>query len=125
MKKSHALYGGAIKAHKVGSFLMGGEHFHLIRPGYCIQGKRRLGWSQVVHDDVPVFEVKLGQDARAAMTEFEAQFARHIGDNPELLAKALDACKKERRRKFRDGTSGEAPAPGLPEGRGEGRRYTA
>lgn len=125
-REVHPIYGGAIRANKIGSFVKGGETFHIIRPGYCIQGKRRLTWTQIVHEDVPVFEVKVRADLSVVMDKFDAMWARHIGDDKALLAKALDATKSEHRRKFRDGRTGESPAPSLTrDGRGEGKRYPA
>jgi hypothetical protein len=105
------LYEGAIRAHEVGAFVMGGETFHIIRPGYCSQGRRRTTWTQIVHDDVPVFAVKVRTDLAAVIARFEAQWERHIRNDPAILAKALALCKGERRRKFRDGVTGESPAP--------------
>lgn len=120
------LHQGAIRANRIGSFVMGGESFHIIRPGYCTQGKRRLKWTQFVHDDVPIFEVKLQVDLDRAIAQFESQWKRTVGDDRELLARALENCKRERRRKFRDGVSGVAPAPSAStHDRSEGRRYTA
>jgi hypothetical protein len=121
------LHGGAIRANLIGSFVMGGENFHVIRPGYCSQGKRRLTWTQIVHEDVPIFEVKFGSGELVHVFDrFETMWKRTIGDDRDLLARALTACKAARRRKFKDGVSGEAPAPSAAlDKRGEGRRYTA
>jgi len=118
------IYDGAIQARKIGAFVMGGEAFQVIRPGYCAQGKRRTTWTQVVHEDVPVFEVKLDVDLRSALAQFETHWKRTIGSDKVLLGKALAACKAERRRKFRDGVSGETVAPSITrDGQGVGRRY--
>lgn len=125
-REIHLLYDGAIRANKLGTFVKGGETFHIIRPGYCCQGKRRLDWTQVVHEDIPVFEVKTRVEMSEALDRFDAMWAKHIGTNTELLAKALKATKAEHRRKFRDGKSGESPAPSLTkDGRGVGKRYVA
>ena len=48
------IYGGALKANKIGSFVLGGETFHIIRPGYDSQGRRRTTWTQFVHEDIPI-----------------------------------------------------------------------
>jgi hypothetical protein len=121
---THLLYDGAIKANKIGAFVAGGEQFHVIRPGYDIQGKRRTTWTQVVHEDIPIFQVKLSTELRNVMEQFDAQWARTIGDDPLLLQKALTACKNEHRRKFKDGVSGEAPAATISrDGRNTGLRY--
>lgn len=120
------IHGGAIRANRIGSFVMGGETFHVIRPGYCTQGKRRENWTQVVHEDIPIFEAKLKVELTHVFDQFESKWKRTIGDDRDLLLRALAACKKERRRKFKDGVSGEAPAQSITrDGRGEGRRYTA
>lgn len=120
------LHGGAIRANKLGTFVMGGETFHVIRPGYCTQGKRRATWTQIVHEDVPIFEVKLAVELPRVYEQFESQWARTIGKDRDLLARALTACKNERRRKFKDGVSGEAPAPGVTaDGRGPGKTYVS
>lgn len=105
------IYGGAIQANKIGSFIMGGETFHIIRPGYCSQGKRRLTWTQFVHDGVPIYETKVRVELDKVIQQFESMWRRHIGDDLDLLARALANTKKEHLRKFRDGVSGEAPAP--------------
>jgi hypothetical protein len=120
------IHAGAIRANRLGSFVMGGETFHVIRPGYCTQGKRRDTWTQVVHEDVPVFEVKVKVELHYVFEQFETMWRRTIAEDRDLLARALAACKKERRRKFKDGTSGEAPAPGITsDKRGDGRRYVS
>lgn len=117
------IYGDAIRANKIGSFVMGGETFHIIRPGYCIQGKRRQAWTQFVHDGIPVYETKVKSDMAQSIAQFERLWAKHIGADRDLLSKALSRCKDERRRKFRDGESGETPAPAMRDGRSEGKRY--
>lgn len=123
-KKTIPIYGGEIKAHTLGSFVMGGEVFHVIRPGYCIQGKRRTAWTQIVHEDIPIYGVRNYTELSAAIAQFEGQWKKYIGDDKVLLGKALASCKKEHRRKFRDGESGEAPAPTVTrDGRGQGKRY--
>lgn len=120
------LYGGAIRANKLGTFVKNGETFHVIRPGYCSQGKRRLSWTQVVHEDIPVFTIKVRAEMPAVLERFDSLWAKHIGEDKTLTKKALTATKNEHRRKFRDGKSGEAPAPSLnKDGRGEGKRYPA
>lgn len=124
MREVVPIYDGAIRANKIGSIVKGGETFQIIRPGYCVQGKRRMTWTQVVHEGVPIYEAKVWSDLNTFLDQFDSLWAKHIGSDPELLKKALHRCKEEHRRKFRDGTSGEAPAPSLTrDGRGEGRRY--
>ena len=120
------LYGGALQAHKIGSFLKKGHGFSVIRPGYCIQGKRRIGWTQVVHEDVPIFTVKAKVNLQDAMAKFDELWDAHIEDDIELFLRALEACKAEHRAKFRDGRSGVPAAPSLvKDGFGEGHRYPA
>lgn len=118
------LWGGAIKANKVTAFVRCGQTFHVISPGYDIQGRRRTAWTQIVHDDIPIYTVKKASTARQASDRFDAMFDRHIGADASLLAKALELCKAESRRKFRDGVSGEAPAPAVTQdARGPGIEY--
>lgn len=125
MTKTLPLYGGALKANVLGSFVRGGETFHVIRPGYCIQGKRRTNWTQIVHEDIPVFESKMGMDLQGVTAKFRELWTNNIGDDPELLKRALAATKQERRRKFRDGRSGEAIAPATTRSkRDKGVKYT-
>jgi hypothetical protein len=120
------LYGGVIQGHKVGSFLKGGEAFQVVSPGYCIQGKRRGTWTQVVHEDIPVFTVKMDVPLTKVMEQFDRRWDSVIGKDRELMQRALAACKAEHRRKFRDGASGEEPAPTISrDGRATGPRYTA
>lgn len=118
------LFGGAIRANKVGAFVMGGETFHVIRPGYDTQARRRTTWTQVVHEDVPIYAVKVRTDLAAVIAQFEAQWRRHIDDDAVILSKALALCKGERRRKFKDGVTGESPAPAAKlDSSGQGVRY--
>lgn len=121
MKKGLPIYDGAITAHSVGAFVKCGEAFQVIRPGYDCQGERRVSWTQVVHEGIPIFETKVKCELSVAMVEFDRQWAIHIGDNRELMKLALDACKKEHRRKFKDGVSGVEPAPTMTQdGRANG-----
>lgn len=125
-RQVHLLYNGQIKANKIGSFVLAGETFHIIRPGYDVQGKRRTTWTQVVHDDVPVFQIKVTTSLEQVIATFEDLFRRKVGDDPTVLARALDASKAEHRKKFMDGKTGEAPAPTKTlDGKHEGRRYPA
>ncbi len=121
---NHALFDGAIQANKIGSFVKGGETFHVIRPGYCSQAKRRLKWTQIVHEDVPIFEAKVDVDFKHILAQFDSLWDRTIGEDRDLFQKALANCKRERRRKFKDGKTGETVAPSVTrDGRGAGRRY--
>jgi hypothetical protein len=120
------LFGGAIRANQIGAFLMGGEEFLVIRPGYCTQGQRRETWTQVVHEDVPIFAVKTGASLEAVIEQFETLWARYIGGDDRILQKALTLCKASRRRKFLDGVSAQAPAPTtLMDGRPDGISHVA
>lgn len=125
MRRSvHPLWGGAIKANKVSAFVRCGQTFHVIRPGYDIQGRRRPTWTQVVHGDVPVYTVKTSVTVRQVTDRFDALFDRHIGADETLLAKALELCKGESHRKFQDGVTGESPAPAVThDKRGRGFKY--
>lgn len=124
--KSIPLYDGAIKAHKVGGFIMGGEMFHIIRPGYDVQGQRRIKWTQFVHEDVPIFQVKTDMRLEDAIAHFTAQFDKTFsGDALAKLPRALKNSKAEHRRKFRDGVTGVEPAATTTlDGPAEGVVYT-
>lgn len=120
------LYDGALQANRVGSFVKGRRTFDVIRPGYDAQGRQRLTWTQVVHQGVPVFEVKVRGPLNAALDRFDALWTRAFGgrDDAPLVAQALAATMKERRTKFRDGKTGETPAPSISrDGRGTGPAY--
>jgi len=119
------IYDGAIRANKIGTFVKGGETFHVIRPGFCSQGKRRIAWTQIIHGDIPVFEVKIHAELQEVLEKFDTLWAKHIGRDKELMMKALEATKAEHRRKFRDGRTGQSIAPSVSrDGRDEGKRYT-
>jgi len=120
-----ALYGGAIKAHCIGSFMKGPHAIDIIRPGYDSQGRRRNGWTQFVHKGVPIFEVKMQKTLAVAQERFDTLWEKYIGaPNSELAFKALAAVHKERIEKFQDGKTGESAAPALTrDGRGDGKQY--
>lgn len=125
-RQPHALYAGAIKANKVGAFVMGGETFHIIRPGYDSQGRRQPRWTQFVHEDIPIYQVKMDVDLDTAMDRFEAAFKTTIGDDRSLLAKALAGAKASHRARFMDSETGLEPAPTTSQdGPGQGRRSIA
>jgi hypothetical protein len=120
------IYDGAIKANRIGAFVLGGETFYVTRPGYCSQGKRRSEWTQIVHEGIPIYEVKLSVDMAQVISNFETSWKRWIGDDRALLGKALTACKKERRKKFRDEKTGVEPAPTFSrDSTAQGLRYPA
>lgn len=120
------LYDGALQANQVGRFARGGATFDIIRPGYDAQGRRRTTWTQFVFEGVPVFEVKRKVNLDVAMEIFDELWAEHIKDEHDLLLQALNSTRKDRLSKFRDGRTGESPAPALTvDGREEGKRYTA
>lgn len=126
------LYDGAIRANSIGCFIRAGVSFEIVRPGYDAQGRRRISWTQFVWEGVPVFEVKKRAELSDAMDHFDAMWDEHIydkkagKDDADLLMRALNATKNERMSKFRDGRTGESPAPALSvDGRGEGKRYPA
>ena len=115
-----------MKANKIGSFVMGGETFHVVRPGFDIQGRKRTAWTQVVHEDIPVYESRLDVPLDQVLKRFEEQFDALIGDDRKLLAQALKQTKAEHRKKFKDGVSGVEPAPtSSQDGRATGREYPA
>ncbi|AFU86621.1 hypothetical protein D869_gp293 [Caulobacter phage CcrRogue] len=107
------LYDGALEGNCVGRFVRAGQTFDVIRPGYDAQGVKRQTWTQIIHDGVPVFEVKVRTDLDNVIDRFDALWERHIGDDDDLLARALTSVKRERASKFRDGKAGVAPAPTL------------
>lgn len=110
-KKTLPIYDGAIIANRVGAFVKCGEGFQVIRPGFDSQGAKKSTWTQVIHDSIPIYTHKVSGELSVAMVEFDRQWAIHIGNNLELMKLALDACKKEHRRKFKDGLAGVEPAP--------------
>lgn len=125
-RQSHTLYDGAIKANKIGAFMMGGETFHIVRPGYDSQGRRQPRWTQFVHEDIPVYQVKLEVDLDTAMDRFEAHFKATIGEDRDLLARALAGSKSSHRARFKDGKTGVEMAPtATQDGINEGLRYPA
>ncbi|USN16230.1 hypothetical protein PAPPERLAPAPP_04890 [Brevundimonas phage vB_BpoS-Papperlapapp] len=125
-RQAHALYAGALKANKIGAFVMGGETFHIIKPGYDSQGRRQTRWTQFVHEDVPIYQVKMDVDLDVAMDRFEAAFKTAIGEDRDLLAKALAGAKASHRARFMDGKTGVEPAPTTTQdGVHAGRRYPA
>lgn len=119
--KTIPLYGGEIQANVVGGFVKNGVAFTIIRPGYCIQGRRRPTWTQVVHGDVPVFEVRMQQASIAGITQkFDDRWDALIGADAQFASIVLEACKKARRARFKDGVTGEEFAPSITQG-GKGR----
>lgn len=116
------LYAGALQANEVGAFLKGGFEFAVIHPGYDAQGRRRTGWTQVVHEDVPIWEWKVQAPVKVALIQFDK--AWEACGRPEVMAKALQQCKDARRACFQDGKAGESPAPSITrDGRGAGKTY--
>lgn len=115
---------GSIRANRIGAFVRGDKTFDIIRPGFDAQGRKRGSWTQVVHEGVPVYEVKVQTGLANVIAQFDQQWDRTIGADDELLGRALQAVKRERTTRYRDGESGESPAPALSrDGRGQGRRY--
>lgn len=118
------IYGGALKANKIGSFVLGGETFHIIRPGYDSQGRRRTTWTQFVHEDIPIYQIKMDVDLDVAIERFEAAFKVAIGEDRALLLEALKGSKASHRARFMDGETGQEPAPtATQDGVKVGRRY--
>lgn len=122
MTTTTLIYNGTIKANYIGEFSRGSIDFTIIRPGFDIQGRKRISWTQFVVDGVPVFEVRKRSTLEGAMDKFDALWDQHIGQDTELLRKAITACQKERLSKFQDGVSGESPAPTT---KGPEREYPA
>lgn len=120
------LYDGALRGNKVGSIVKGPRTFDIIRPGYDAQGRRRTKWTQIVHDGVPIFEMKVRTDMNAVLDRFDQLWGRFIGpDDCDLADRALAGVKRERTSKFRDGRTGVEPAPSVAiDGRGDGQRYS-
>lgn len=115
------IFDAALKANRIGGFTKGDEKFDIIRPGYDSQGRRRTTWTQITHDGIPVYTVKMDVDLNAVLKKFNDLWEKSIAPAPEVLKKALKNAKAEARSKFRDGKSGEAPAPALTvDGRGPG-----
>lgn len=121
-----SLYAGALEANEVSRFVREGETFKVIRPGYDAQGEKKATWTQIVHEDVPIYEVKVKSTLDNVLDKFDILWDRHFDedDDPAFLAAALASVKRERRRKFRDGRSGVSPAPALSkDGRTPPRPY--
>jgi hypothetical protein len=108
-----ALYDGALEGNCVGRFVRAGLAFDVIRPGFDAQGVKRQTWTQIVHEGVPIYEVKVRTDLDNVIDRFDALWESHIGDDEAFLARALASVKRERVSKFRDGKSGVASAPTL------------
>lgn len=119
------IYGGAIQANVIGSFVRLGQSFLVIHPGYDAQGRKRTAWKQVVHEDVPIWEHKLEAALPTVLERFSERFVDGIGDDTELLIRALTRCKAARRAAFMDGKSGVEPAPTLHDGRSPGVNATS
>jgi len=132
------VYDGEIRGNRVGRFLRAGITFDIIRPGYDAQGRRRHTWTQFLYEGVPVFEVRKLSEIDAAMDQFDDLWDEHIkvgaatgalgldAYDYDLLTRALDVTKRGRLARFRDGRTGESPAPAYSvDGRGEGKRYPA
>lgn len=117
---------GSLKARRLGAFIKGGLAFEVIRPGYDSQGRRRLQWTQIVHEGVPIYEAKLSTSLEATFARFDELWDQTIGDDESMLHQALASVKRERVAKFRDGATGVTPAPSASkDGRGDGLRQTS
>ena len=129
-KKTILLYpdhpAGALKATVVGSFMRHRQILYVIRPGYDAQGRRRTGWTQIVHDGVPIWEHKLKAPVSKVLAHFDSLWKEAIGQNRKLAEEALKGVKQARMRVYRDGLSGVEPAPALTrDGRDEGLNVPA
>jgi hypothetical protein len=107
------LYGGEIKAHRVGSFVKAGCAFDVIRPGYDSQARRRQSWTQVVHEGVPIYTVKMLSSIEDILERFDELWDLNIGDDANLMARALSMTKNAHVKRFKDGVTGESPAPSI------------
>lgn len=118
------IYDGAIKAHKVSAFVKCGIGFDIIRPGYDSQGRRHASWTQIVHEGVPIYTARMMLPLEKFIARFEEKWAEHIGDDLVLMRRALEATKNDHMNRFKDGVTGETPAPSLSrDGQGEGINY--
>ena len=118
------LYDGSIKANRIGTFTRDGLTIHIVRPGYDSQGRRRQAWTQFVIDGIPIYEVKMRITETAAIKRFNELWTKYI--TPEIRDQAYVNCRKERLAKFKDGVTGESPAPALsPDGRPGGKQEGA
>jgi hypothetical protein len=123
-RASCPLFDGSIKAVRIGSFVRHGFQFEVIRPGYDWQGRRRTAWTQIAHEGVPIFDIKTHMEAGNAIALFDQEWTKSIGRNKKLAKNALKRCKAMRMRCFRDGVTGESPAPSIShDGRGHGATY--
>jgi hypothetical protein len=120
---------GEINASVAGAFIHAKKSFYVIRPGYDAQGRRRENWTQIVFEDVPIWEWKLEAPMSDVIAKFKSLWKSEIGlggDSRVLANKSLRMTLTARRASFRDGTSGESPAVSLTrDGRGQGTRLTS
>lgn len=107
------LYEGQLMANRVGRIVRAGIEFDIIRPGYDTQGRRRTTWTQFCVEGVSVYEYRKQARLDKAIRQFDKLWAKRIGTNDDLARAAVAAARKERQGKFRNGTSGESPAPAL------------
>ena len=122
--KTRSLYEGALKGRVVGAFVRLGRDFTVIRPGFDAQGRKRTTWTQVVVDDVPIWEWKITAPLDFVLAKFDSEMKRTIGRDKALFERALQMAQNRRRKVFRDGVAGEAPAPSVAlDGRQGGRLY--
>lgn len=120
------IYNGALKANRIGSFVRDGVVIDIISPGYDAQGRRRKPWTQFVVDGVPIYEWKLQADLDVVMKKFDELWAEFIAGDLSFLHEALANCRHDHLNKFRDGTTGNSPAPSLThDGRPDGKQYPA
>lgn len=113
MANETPLFDGEIQANKVGGFIKNGMQFDVIRPGYDAQGRRHKEWTQVAHEGVPVYTVKLSSCTMSDfLRRFDVLWDKHFGDgDPEHVKKCFESNRKSHLRRFKDGVTGETIAP--------------
>lgn len=112
MKQRVAIYTDNLFSTLVGQITKFDLTFDIVRPAFDAQGRKR-DWYQFVHDGIPIYENKVAKTVAVAAARFEEIWDQAMGANAALAHKSLEAVKKERRRRFKDGVSGEQPAPSI------------
>ncbi len=115
---------GELIANKVSAFLLAGRFpVEVIRPGYDSQGNKRERWTQFVVEGVPIAEVKVEVPLRTAIDKLHEMMAP-IKDDRDLIGRGIEACRRQRIERWRDGVSGVETAPSINiDGHGPAEQY--
>lgn len=103
-----------------------GVFYYAVRPGFDAQGRKRIQWTQIVADGVPIWEHKRRAEVNEVVDLFDSQWKKAFGSNQRFSTEAVAKTREARMRVFRDGRSGVEPAQSLTrDGRGDGHQYCA